>query len=441
MKLTGVVDMVMGGYNYYDINKQVKNKNIIKEDGEAQLHYHKLKSCLGAIRFAVLGVTYGYMQGNGSLSQLDAISIGLMTAFAASHIVDVSTSMFPNLMEDESVNNKRFQNKILGDNEIFNHLSQTTELSAATSYHLFMVGNRLATGNPIDKILFKMKEQISQIQSKWTNGEIENFNIVESLMAKAINGSKTLSAVVKEFVKDSPLKVKTNDLIRDHAGPKNKVNEFFMTLINAKFRNDIRNEKVIEKKLQVINQTATIDAYNIIRQQNMELFFSKVVLDYNKGIKHSNLIEQFINLQDYTSLPAKNGNKKISIDSYKNISKIAFDMKYNKKIYDEDTNIKKILTDINPDIIKDNKIQLFSFNNVFEFCKRKVINKELDTYKIENQLKSKIDESNYNIRKDKKVIFNEIELDNSSFEEIIKIKEGRFKKADIIILPKNKNKT
>jgi len=54
IKMTGIVDMVMGSYNYYDTNKTIKEKDIALEEGVSLLNYNKAKAIIGASRFLVL---------------------------------------------------------------------------------------------------------------------------------------------------------------------------------------------------------------------------------------------------------------------------------------------------------------------------------------------------------------------------------------------------
>lgn len=438
IKMTGIVDMVMGSYNYYDTNKTIKEKDIALEEGVSLLNYNKAKAIIGASRFLVLGVAYGYANTSGDLLKLDAIGIGLAAAFTAGYMIEGVVSMFPVMLEDEAKNYKNFQGAILKNNEIFNSHLKHKELPLDTSYKLFMIGNKLATGNAIDKIVFKMKDKLSKYKNSWSSGQISEFNTLENAIYKLINKNEKLSNMLKSSEKENKLKIATNEIIKKNSDVNGKDNEFFKKMFFIKFPKDIRNEKEVKKKLQAINQEAILETYERMRQQNIELFFARVVLDYNKGIKHENVIEKFLKLQDVTSLPAKGDQKKVSIESYKNISKIAYEMKNNKKLPDATENLKDILNSINPNLVNKNKLKIYSFNEVFNFSKRKIIQKEIDSYYLSKEMTQFINKSNYNIDKDKKITFNEIDIDNKLFEEIVKIKGT--KKDTTMNISKKENK-
>lgn len=415
IKTTGVTDFVMGAWDYYQAKKDLKNNNMDIETGSSTLAYNGAKAMLGAVRFTTLGIAYGYAINSGAFNQLDTISVGLVAAFTAGHIVNGIVQYAPTLLKDEALSYKRFQGKILKDNEMFDSIANQTELPIHTSYQLFMVGNKLATGNPFDKVVFKMKEQISLWKEKWNDQELDKFNFLSKSVLKLIKKSEKLSDVLNKFVKDSPLKVKANKIIREHSDYDSPANEHFRTYIATKYPEEQCLKKKCEERLATTNQKAILEAYDIMRQQNMQLFFAKVVMDYNQGNIHHNIIKNFAELNKQTKIPSKEKKSYQPFEPYANISKMAKAMLENKKLYSPDTSVKTILKAINKDIVKDNKIKIYSFDNVFYHTKKKIINKELAKMVIHSSLKA-----------DKKTMFNEIEIDNKSFSEIVKITESRM---------------
>lgn len=65
------------------------------------------------------------------------------------------------------------------------------------------------------------------------------------------------------------------------------------------------------------------------------------------------------------------------VDSYQKISAMAFKMQKNEKIYPENTQVSVILNDINPKIIVNNELKIYTFNEIFVYSKRKIIDTKL----------------------------------------------------------------
>lgn len=430
-KLFGATDFAMGSYNYYKTKKSLNEINLTQEEADANLNYNATKATLGAVRFVSLGwlanTSYNTLAGG---VPLDAINTGLLVTFAATYVIEGIIKMYPNLLEDESINYKRFQGKILKDNDIFNTLSKETELPVESSYQLFMFGNKLATSHFVDKAIFAIKNKITEMQSNWDAKDYNKLNKLEKFVNKIISKSQTLTEYVSKKSDKARLKMESNAAIKAHSDWNSRENEHFRVMIKETEPTKIRNEKYNMDELQKINQKAIIKAYDIIRKQNIELFFARVIIDYNNGIKHTDIINKFVDLHTRTLLPAKNTQDEIFIESYKKISSLAFKMSKNEKIYPDNTDLKTILTTINPNITQNKKLVLYSFDDVFSYTKRKLIDKQRNTANLNN-----------NIYKDNKVnISNEIEFDMASFKEVIKIKESKLKKAEQLDVTKNKKK-
>ena len=245
--------------------------------------------------------------------------------------------------------------------------------------------------------------------------QLDQFNFISKAVLKLIKKSDRLSDILTKFVKDSPLKVETNKIIKVHGNIESKENEYFRSYMAEKYPEEQKVKKSCEVRLAGLNQKAILSAYDIIRQQNVQLFFAKIVMDYNKGHIHSDLIKKFAELNNQTKIPEKGKNTYQEFEPYANISRMARKMMDNKKLYLPDVDVKKILKDINKEMVNDNKIKIYSFNNIFYHAKKKIINKELEKQALGNILKS-----------DKKAVVNEIEIDNNSFKEIVKITDKKL---------------
>lgn len=353
----------------------------------------------------------------GDFNFVNSLGIATISSYAAMTVLIKLAEYASVFLKDEAVNTKGFQSDILKNNEIYNNVKNETELSLNASYQFFMIGNNLTTGNKLDKILLGMKEKVSEYKEKLRSGEVEKFSKIEKFFFNYIQKHGSLSKMLDNFVKDSSLKIKANNIIRAHADYNSTENEYFRSYILQKHPTIQRDSDTYNEKLKEVNKDAILQSYEIMRQQNMQLFFAKVLLDYNNGIIHKEIINQFANLHKNTKYPQKGEAKGVDIESYKKISEIAIRMVNNEKIYSPNTDVKVVLNHINPNLVSNKKIKIHSFNDLFHFIKRDIIEEkigETNTIKVEEGSEVK------------KIFYNELEIDNKSFNEIVKITEKKL---------------
>lgn len=433
IKFFGVVDILVGSKDLYKARKAYDENNLTGEDVDARTFYNIAKIGLGATRLFSLG----YLAGGHFFSTAAApqgwTDIALTATFCATYAVEGFLRMYPTLLESEALNTKHFQSKILSDNEILNRVSRETELPVESSYQLFMFGNRLGTGNFVDKGLNSLKNKINDIQANWSERDFKVLNKVEKFLYKLINKSEKLALYMENNTLKAQLKKKGNEIITKHTDYKSEENKNFMSYIAKKFPDKIRDEETIIPELRRMNEKAILTAYNTIRKQNVELFFARIVLDYNNGIKHDDLINKFSTLHSRTQLAALKDTDQVLIESYKNISAMAFKMQKNEELYPIGTGLYTILNGINSDIIRNNKLKIYSFNDVFSFAKNKEIEKSKNIGIVDD-----------NIYNDSLIPNTEIRISASAFKSIIKIKESVIEKTKKIdnkkMQEKNKKK-
>lgn len=418
IKFFGVVDLLVGSKDLYKAKKAYDDNNLAIEDVEARVWYNVSKIGLGATRLFTLGyLAGGHLLADGSSPQ-GSMDVALTVAFCATYAVEGFMRMYPTLLESEAINTKHFQSKILADNEILNRVSKETELPVESSYQLFMFGNRLATGNLVDGWLNTLKNKINDIQANWSERDFKALNKVEKCLYSMIKKSDTLSVYMEKNTLKAQLKKKGNEIIAKHTDYKSEENKNFMSLIAKKFPDKIRDEETIIPELRKMNEFAMLTAYNTVRKQNIELFFARIVLDYNNGIKHSDLINKFANLHSRTQLAALKDTDQVFIESYQKISAMAFKMKNDEKIYPAGTGLHSVLTDINPDMIRNNKLKIYSFNDVFAYAKNTQIEKDKNIGIIDD-----------NIYNDTLVPNTELRISAAAFKSIITIKESVIEKT------------
>lgn len=444
-KLTGIADLLIGSWNTYQGFKDRKEENLTYEDSTSIIHFNSKKAALGAIRFLMLGVGYGLAK-NDNLMTIDAIGIGLMASFTAGFIIEGALGMFPGIIESESVNYKHYHHHLLKKNEIYDNATDRLNLSVGTSYQLFMLGNKLATGNLVERVIFSLKKKVSEYKAKFELDDQSRYNSLEKFLVNHFKPNEKISNIINLFIEGSSLKVDTNTIIENHSRLDSNENKEFVDYFKFSNNSKGRYEKDMMVELQKVNQEAILKTYDFIRKQNIELFFARVVLDYSKGIVHSSIIEDFKLLHEKNRLKKDNKNNRPEYfeESYQKIEKMATLMLENKPLYGKNVNIKTILSDINPDLIKGDKIRIYSFDDSFEFFKRNLVAIKYEQAKLSKGIQSFIGNLNINIRKDKKVNVNELEHDNESFREIMRLKKEKNRSYievnKLIIAEQSKNK-
>jgi hypothetical protein len=378
IKFFGAVDVVVGSYDFYKTKKEADENLISTESATDRLCYNASKIALGAARLTSLGVftalKLGYI-GDGLPNE--ALDTGLMLMFGATYAVESVMKLSPSLLKTEALNHKRFQTKLLEDNQFFNYYSKETELPLHESYQLFMFGSSLVSSNPVGQYYFSLKNKINDMQADWTEREFDTFNKVQ----KILHTISMKTPILKDFVQKASLKAQkkreANVVIQEHSNAESSLNKDFMSFMRQSKGDKSRDVETIKTELQEINQSAILEAYKLSRKQNIELFFSKVVADYNFGLKHTDLINKFAELHSQTQVSAKGKEDQILIDSYQKISAMAFKMQKNEKLYPDYVKMETIIKDINPNMIVDNKLKIYSFNDIFEYAKRKIVNAKL----------------------------------------------------------------
>jgi hypothetical protein len=375
IKFFGAVDVAVGSYDFYKTKKESDAHLISTESATDRLCYNASKVALGAARLASLGFftasKLGYI-GDGLPSE--ALDTGLMLMFGATYAIESIMKVSPDLLKTEALNHKRFQTNLLEDNQIFNFYSKETELPLNESYQLFMFGSSLASSNVVGKAYFTLKNKINDMQANWVEHDFDTFNKVQ----KILHSITTQTPVLRDFVQKASVKAQkkreANLIIKEHSDPDSLSNNHFMSFIENTKGDKSRDVDTIKTLLKDINQEAILEAYAITRKQNIELFFAKVVADYNFGLKHTDLINKFADLHSQTQVAAKGSKDQIIIDSYQRISAIAFKMKKNEEVYPYNTSMTTILNDINPKMVVDKKLNIYTFNEIFEYTKRKIVN-------------------------------------------------------------------
>lgn len=414
LKSIGLPDIAVGLWEYNKAKKAFNQLNITEENYTSKKRFYLTLAGYGAIKAAILGFAVNEI-ANPILtkSDLNSIDIGLLATFGATYALAGFSSFYSKTIKDEALGFKHLQSKILNQGNFINPDLKITNIPIEESYQLFMFGNKLRTGNPVEEFIFKIKSKVIELQSKLNIEEKEEYNIVKKSLCKILKAT-SISSLMNDIGNKSKLKKISNDIIREHSDFTNINNLEFMSYIKKDSLELSQDIDYVKSQLKEINQEAILKAYDMVRIQNIQLFFTRIIIDYNDGKVNENIIRQFRDLKNQNIIKSK-GNVLEIVNSYSIISNMAQSMLDGKKLDNNYKDPLSIIKNINPDMIdKKNKlIKTISFNNAFLLQKRKIIN-DLNN-------KRKIDPNIYN---DKKIKFDEISYDIESFKSIVQPKNN-----------------
>lgn len=411
-KLTGLTDIAIGSWEYYKARKALNEGNISEETALSRKRYNRTKVGIGALKLAIMGAMTQEivmpMLNNHSFSGTD---IGLLSAFAAGYAVLGVSIGYSSILNDEASNYKYNQSALEKKFNFKMNSNNNYELDAGESYQLFMFGNKIATGNPVDSFLFKIKNKVFEWQSNMKIEQDPEYHIIKSNIHKMLN-KIGISNFINNIAAKGEMKKEAYDTIKIHADPKSKVNEEFRKYMESKKSEISSNEDDVKGKLKEINQEAILKAYQKLLVQNLQLFFAQVMNDYNKGVIHKELI------QDFAKLNAENTKKKDNVVLFKEYEKIS---KLATKMLNGDKMDKQFKTPVDilryfdsKNITKDGIIKIIDFNNTFYLEKKAILNEKNGLLKNDK-----------NIYEDKKSIGNVFTTD-LDFSKLIGIKKPKI---------------
>lgn len=182
-----------------------------------------------------------------------------------------------------------------------------------------MLGNKLSSVNPVDSLMFNIKNTINNWKLKFNIEKPEEFEYIRKNIYTILKKSG-IESIMNSIHFKSKIKEESIKTIKEFSDIKYLSNKEFMEHIKKENKEISSNEENIKSKLKEINQEAIIKSHKKILVQNLQLFFSQVVMDYNKGNIDIKLIEKFEKLNEQNTIKSK---KDILIEEYSKISKIA----------------------------------------------------------------------------------------------------------------------
>ncbi len=410
-KLTGLTDIAIGAWEYHKARKALNEGNISEETALSRKRYNRTKIGIGALKLAIMGaMTQEVVMPILKNHAFSGTDIGLLSAFAAGYAILGVSIGYSAILNDEASNYKYSQSAL--ESKFKFKMAQTNnyELDVGESYQLFMFGNKIATGNPVDSFLFKMKSKVFEWQSHLKIEQDPEYHVIKSNIHKFLN-KVGISNFINNIASQAEMKKEAYNIIKIHADPNSKVNEEFRKYMENKKTDISSNEDDVKSKLKEINQEAILKTYQKLLVQNIQVFFAQVMNDYNKGIVHKDLIEDFVKLNEDNT--KKKGNV-VLFKEYEKISKLA------TKMLNGDNMDKQFKSPVDTlryleskNITKDGKIKIIDFNNTFYLEKKAILNEKNGLLKNDK-----------NIYDDKKAMSNIFQSD-LDLSKIVNIKKPK----------------
>lgn len=405
-KLTGLPDIAIGSWEYYKARKALNEGKLTEETSLTRKRQYRAKIGIGALKISMMGVMAHEilypMVTNFNNYNFNTNEIGIMAAFAAGYAVLGMSIGYASIFNDEASNYKYKQSDLENKFKLKLTSSKNNEINSGETYQLFMFGNKIATGNPVDNFLFKIKNKVLEWKSNFNVEQKEEYNIIKNSIYNFLNNIG-ITNFISNIASKAKMKKEAYDIIKINADINSKENEEFKKYIKNKKPEISLNDDDIKKELKSINQEAIINTYQKVLIQNLQLFFAEVLSDYNKGIVHKNLIEDFSKLAKDNTIKK---DRTILIEEYEKISKLASKMLKNENLQN---NFKKPMDTLiylnGKNIDKNGKFKIIRFNETFSLEKKSILNEKNGTIK-----------TNANIYEDRKAKFTEL----SQFDDLSK---------------------
>lgn len=411
-KLTGLSEIAIGSWEFHKARKNFNEGNISKETSITRKRFNGTKVGIGVLKMIFMGLGANKIASPIiANSNLSAIDIGVLSAFAAGYAVLSFSNVYFSILTDEAINYKYHQSKLENQFKIISNDKSIFELNAGEAYQLYMFGNKISSGNPMDSFLFKIKNKVNEWKLNFQINEDSEYNIIKKTLYKILDKTG-IAALMNSIYSKATVKKEAYETLKKFSDLKSTENNEFMKYIKNKHKEISYNEEDIRVKLKDINQEAILKAYQNLLIQNLQIFFTQIVKDYKNNIMHKNLIEKFAELDKQNILHAS---KTHLIPEYKKISTLARKMINKEDISDKFKDNIETLKYLGSNCIDKNKnIKFLNFENMFKLERKAIINE-----------KNGLIKSNTNIYQDKKACFTEINLNTEDINKFLIVKNPK----------------
>lgn len=411
IKTIGIPDILTASWEFYKAKKAFNLGEISEETSISKKRFNRTKVGIGALKLVLIGyATSEVILPIINSNNFSNIDIGLLATFAAGYSVLKFADIHSNILSDEA-NNYKYKQSDLEKNFKIESKNKAFELNAAESYQLYMFGNKLLTSNPVDSFIFKIKDKINNWNINFKLKENKEFGIIKKNIYKILTKIGIKSFLDKKSA-NSLVKGELFENIKQFSDINSSVNKEFMEHIKNNHKEISQNEDDIKIKLKEVNQDAIIKSYQKMLVQNLQLFFSQVVIDYNNGKSDKKLLEKFEKLNEQNTIKSKNI---VLFEEYSKISKISRMMLNKEDLKDKFKTNSDVFKYLGSQFLtKDGNVKFLNFDSIFKLERKSIINNKNGLNKI-----------NTNIYEDKKANFAELSFENNLITQFSIIKDNK----------------
>lgn len=357
----------------HNLNKRFRKSELTAAEYYDQSHAILKMRALNIAALVVTGTACAapYLMDHNSALRESALFIAT-TTIATVAAFNFAFENFKDIYFDNIKNGQFFKTRII-DETVSNMNKHDVELMGKTLnsselHNALIWGNELH-GTKTGYILEKTKKIVGTIQEKWSTSKLniwkENKTEIEDL-------------VVAELLRR---KEGINNIIKELYNPDSKENKMIKESQRKSYGSDSNNDDFIQQEIKKINKIAIRKATELYNNQAIELVFLKVAADFDKGIKHTDLLMMLKDLSTSHVYKNKEDKKMISYTNFNKISNYANQMLGGINILEQKDSFKPNLSiadiarKINPDLVSsDNKIKFINYTNLLVNQKEAVIN-------------------------------------------------------------------
>lgn len=427
---------------------QKDNQEISSEEYIIRNRFSLTNLACIAVKSAFLLGSFSYASG-GVVDKHAFISLGIVYGMTM-----IAQFKKEPILKREAFDSKLVQNLIL-ENFSRSNFSNFNNLAVESTYRFSLLVNNLLEGGMVNGVFEKAHSFVQTFKESLNNTGLKLFKSVNKLITsklnKPVNFLTELENAFTSNVNKDDLKRSLKDFLKDASNPENALNKKYVYYYSAA-KNPNRNHKTQDQThIKNVNEDAIVEAYKAITKQNINLLFARLMHDHGQGKKNENLLEYFVRLNSYTSIPQKSTKMPpLPIDPslsnpvvtdleqkeyqkelkyyyktiefikkesapYKEISEIALAVQQDS--YKGSFDFKAVLKEIDPDMVSGNKIKVFSFESAFNSAKETKFKRELGKEGIRLNSSSLINKN--------RLEFDEIDYKTIDLNRVAKIEKNK----------------
>lgn len=407
---TGLVNIALGTWELHKAKKAFNDGLISGEVTTSRQRFNKTKIGIGALKLVLIGYSASEIitpiLKSNNFSNID---LSLLATFAAGYAVLSFADINSSILSSEAVNYKYNQSNLEKNIKIRTE-SNSFEMNAGDAYQLYMLGNKLTTSNPFDNFIFKIREEINNWKINFKIDDNKEFGIIKKNIYKFLKKTG-IESIFDNIHSSASIKSEVYKTIKEFSDLKGENNKEFISYIKKEHKEISLNDEDIKLKLREVNQEAILKTYQNTLVQNLQLFFSQVVVNYNNGIVDKKILEKFEKLNEQNTIKSENI---VLFKEYEKISKISKMMLNNEDLSKRFKSNCDVLKHLENKALENGKVKFLNFNEMFKLERKAIINN-----------KNGLNKANHNIYEDKKANFSELSFENNLISQFTVKKENK----------------